>query len=191
MSIVLGTFTSSSTKFVDLSYYCRDSMKALQPLFAKNARRSSSTCCRRQTKQWTKHTIVFSFQLFCFAKSRICAYFTVNVQIMRIHALCFILREFCSKIKPQKERWNFPFILARARSRLCHKWLRSEVSKMERGSQNIHGGGHWVTQYRNTVKKKWQKPKYRVENRPNTDTAYFNHIYNRFRILMVASSWRV
>ena len=129
-------------------------MKALQPLFARNARRSSSTCCRRQTKQWTQHTIVFSFQLFCFAKSRICAYFTVNVQIIRIHALCFILREFCSKIKPQKERWNFPFILARARSRLCHKWLRSEVSKMERGSQNIHGGGHWVTQYRNTVKKK-------------------------------------
>ena len=166
-------------------------MKALQPLFAKNARRSSSTCCRRQTKQWTQHTIVFSFQLFCFAKSRICAYFTVNVQIIRIHALCFILREFCSKIKPQKERWNFPFILARARSRLCHKWLRSEVSKMKRGSQNINGGGHWVTQYRNTVKKKWQKPKYRVENRPNTDTAYFNHIYNRFRILMVASSWRV
>ena len=62
---------------------------------------------------------------------------------------------------------------------------------MKRGSQNINGGGHWVTQYRNTVKKKWQKPKYRVENRPNTDTAYFNHIYNRFRILMVASSWRV
>ena len=32
MPIVLGTFTSSSTKFVDLSYYaqsCRDSMKAL------------------------------------------------------------------------------------------------------------------------------------------------------------------
>ena len=94
-------------------------MKALQPLFAKNARRSSSTCCSRQTKQWTQHTIVFSFQLFCFAKSRICAYFTVNVQIIRIHALCFILREFCSKIKPQKERWNVPFILARARSRLC------------------------------------------------------------------------
>ena len=41
MPIVLGTFISSSTKFVDLSYYaqsCRDSMKALQPLVAKNAR---------------------------------------------------------------------------------------------------------------------------------------------------------
>ena len=34
MPIVLGTFTSSSTKFVDLSYYaqsCRDAMKARQP----------------------------------------------------------------------------------------------------------------------------------------------------------------
>ena len=41
MAIVLATFTSSSTKFVDLSYYaqsCRDSMKALQPLVAKNAK---------------------------------------------------------------------------------------------------------------------------------------------------------
>ena len=56
-----------------------------------------------------------------FQKSRIRAYFTVNVQIMRIHTLCFILREFCSKVKPQKERRNFPFILARARSRLCRK----------------------------------------------------------------------
>ena len=63
-----------------------------------------------------------TFYLFCFAKSRICAYFTVYVQIMRIHKLCFILREFCSKVKPQKERWNFPFILARARSRLCRKF---------------------------------------------------------------------
>ena len=64
MPIVLGTFTSSSTKFVDLSYYvqsCRDSMKALQPLVAKNARRSSSICCRWQTKQWMQHAIVFSF----------------------------------------------------------------------------------------------------------------------------------
>ena len=45
-------------------------------------------------------------------------------------------------------------------------------------------GGYLIPQYR---KKKWQIPKYRVENRLNTDTAYFNHIYNRFRILMVAS----
>ena len=45
-------------------------------------------------------------------------------------------------------------------------------------------GGYPIPQYR---KKKWQIPKYRVENRLNTDTAYFNHIYNRFRILMVAS----
>ena len=46
MPVVLGTFTSSSTKLVDLSYYaqsCRDSMKALQPLVAKNARRRSSS----------------------------------------------------------------------------------------------------------------------------------------------------
>ena len=45
-------------------------------------------------------------------------------------------------------------------------------------------GGYPIPQYR---KKKWQIPKYRVENRLNTDTAYFNHIYNRFRILTVAS----
>ena len=64
MPIVLGTFTSSSTKLVDLSYYvqsCRDSMKALQPLVAKNARRCSLICCRWQTKQWMWHAIVFSF----------------------------------------------------------------------------------------------------------------------------------
>ena len=45
-------------------------------------------------------------------------------------------------------------------------------------------GGYPIPQYR---KKKWQIPKYLEENRPNTDTAYFNHIYNRFRMLMVAS----
>ena len=27
-----------------------------------------------------------------------------------------------------------------------------------------------------------QYPKYRFENRLNTDTAYFKHIYNRFRL---------
>ena len=32
-------------------------------------------------------------------------------------------------------------------------------------------GGFSIPQYR---KKKWQIPKYRVENRLNTDTAYFN-----------------
>ena len=53
-------------------------------------------------------------------------------------------------------------------------------------SQFIEGdiGGYPIPQYR---KKKWQIPKYRFENRLNTDTAYFNHIYNRFRILIVAS----
>ena len=45
-------------------------------------------------------------------------------------------------------------------------------------------GGYPIPQYRT---KKWQIPKYRVANRLNTDTAYFNYIYNRFRILMVAS----
>ena len=49
-------------------------------------------------------------------------------------------------------------------------------------------GGYPIPQYR---KKKWQLPKYRVENHLNTDTAYFNHIYNRFRTLMVASIQRV
>ena len=45
-------------------------------------------------------------------------------------------------------------------------------------------GGYPIPQYR---KKKWQIPKYRIENRLNTDTAYFNHIHNRLRILMGAS----
>ena len=49
-------------------------------------------------------------------------------------------------------------------------------------------GGYPIPQYRT---KKWQIPKYRVANRLNTDTAYFNYIYNRFRILMVASIYRV
>ena len=56
---------------------------------------------------------------------------------------------------------------------------------------NSRRGTSGGTQYRNTVRKKWQIPKYRVENRLNTDTTYFNHIYNRFRILMVASILRV
>ena len=45
-------------------------------------------------------------------------------------------------------------------------------------------GEYPIPQYR---KKKWQIPKYRVENRLNTDTAYINLIHNRFRILMEAS----
>ena len=48
--------------------------------------------------------------------------------------------------------------------------------------------GYPIPQYR---KEKWQIPKYRFENRLNTDTAYFNHIYNRFRIVMVSSIYRV
>ena len=36
-------------------------------------------------------------------------------------------------------------------------------------------GGYPILQYR---KKKWQIPKYRVENRLNTDTAYFNFLYD-------------
>ena len=53
-------------------------------------------------------------------------------------------------------------------------------------SHNVEGdiGGYPIPQYR---KKKWQIPKYRVENRLNTDTAYINLIHNRFRILMEAS----
>ena len=45
-------------------------------------------------------------------------------------------------------------------------------------------GGYPIPQYRT---RKWQIPKYRVENRLNTDTTYFDYTYNRFRILMVAS----
>ena len=36
----------------------------------------------------------------------------------------------------------------------------------------LGGGGGGGTQYRNTVKKNWQIPKNRVENRRNTDTAF-------------------
>ena len=60
------------------------------------------------------------------------------------------------------------------------------AGKIDWGTSHSEGdiGGYPIPQYR---KQKWQIPKYRVENRLNTDTAYFNHIYNRFRILMVAS----
>ena len=40
------------------------------------------------------------------------------------------------------------------------------------------------TQYHNTVRK---NGKYCMENHPNTNTTYFNHIYNWFHILMAAS----
>ena len=58
------------------------------------------------------------------------------------------------------------------------------------GLHHLEGdiGGYPIPQYRT---KKQQIPKYRVANRLNTDTAYFNYIYNRFRILMVASIYRV
>ena len=45
-------------------------------------------------------------------------------------------------------------------------------------------GEYPIPQYRT---KKWQIPKYHIANRLNTDTAYFNYIYNWFHILMVAS----
>ena len=122
MPIVLGTFTSSSTKFVDLSYYaqsCRDSMKALQPLVAKNARRSSSICCRWRPNN-ERSTLLFS--LFSSFVSQNPEYAHISQRTFKSwESLCVILPEFCSKIKPQKERWNFPFILVRARSRLCRK----------------------------------------------------------------------
>ena len=73
------------------------SMKAQQWLVANNARRSSLKCCRRQTKQWMQYYIVSPFISFCFAKSRICAYFTVYVQIKRIHTLCFYFTGSSSK----------------------------------------------------------------------------------------------
>ena len=56
--------------------------------------------------------------------------------------------------------------------------------KMASNTEEGDIGGYPIPQYR---KKKWQIPKYRVENRLNTDTAYFNHIHNRLRILMGAS----
>ena len=72
-------------------------------------------------------------------------------------------------------------------SAIGHKETRSEVSKIERGSQNTHGGGHWVTQYRNTVRKngKNRNPACKIVQLP------IPHILITFiigfRILMVAS----
>ena len=43
------------------------------------------------------------------------------------------------------------------------------------------GGG---TQNR---EKTWQIPKYHIEIRQNTDTIYFNYIYNQSSLLMAAS----
>ena len=118
MPIVLGTFTSSSTKFVDLSYYaqsCRDSMKALQPLVAKNARQSSLICCRWQTKQWMQHAYCFLLLALLFRK-------IANMRIFHSERSnpenTYTLLYFAGilfKGKLQKEIWNFPFILARAR----------------------------------------------------------------------------
>ena len=76
--------------------------------------------------------------------------------------------------------------------RKIEKWSNRQLDKRgfyeleTSGFNDMEGdiGGYPIPQYR---KKKWQIPKYRVENRLNTDTAYFNHIYNRLRILMVAS----
>ena len=83
MAIVLGTFTSSSPKLLDLSYYgqsCLDAMRALQPLVAKNARRSLLIWCWCKTKQCSTLLLFSPFcSLFFFAKSRIWGYFKVNV----------------------------------------------------------------------------------------------------------------
>ena len=115
MSIVLGTFTPTSLKFVDLSHHAQswlDALKALQPLAAKNARRCSLIWWRWQTKQCKWHAIVFFPQLFCFANSRICAYFKVNVNNIAL----FCGNCVCSKVKT-KGKMKFPFISARARAR--------------------------------------------------------------------------
>ena len=114
-SIVLGTFTPTSLKFVDLSHHAQswlDALKALQPLAAKNGRRCSLIWWRWQTKQWKWHAIVFFPQLFCFANSRICAYFKVNVNNIAL----FCGNCVCSKVKT-KGKMKFPFISARARAR--------------------------------------------------------------------------
>ena len=63
---------------------------------------------------------------------------------------------------------------------VCH-FAAFILDSLNRSEGDI--GGYPIPQYR---KEKWQIPKYRVENRLNTDTVYFNHIYNRLRILMVA-----
>ena len=70
----------------------------------------------------------------------------------------------------------------------CAQELNSTLNTVSSWSNDSHLeggiGGYPIPQYR---KKKGQIPKYRVENRLNTDTAYFSHIYNRFRILIIAS----
>lgn len=72
--------------------------------------------------------------------------------------------------------------------------LGQQPYPMETGKKNLKNrcgyhedgdiGGYPIPQYR---KKKWQIPKYCMENCQNTDTTYFNHIYNWFHILMAAS----
>ena len=49
--------------------------------------------------------------------------------------------------------------------------LKNYLSKAS-GEQRLKEGDIGGTQYLNTVRKKWQVLKHRVENRPNTDTAF-------------------
>ena len=87
-----------------------------------------------------------------------------------------LLKELCSLRQEMKEE----IVTLKSNAKRVEKSVE-ELWATTRGTLGEGGFGTWYP------KKKWQIPKYRVENRLNTDTAYFNHIYNRFRILMVAS----
>ena len=67
----------------------------------------------------------------------------------------------------------------------CPNWMK--IMKDHESLYEGDIGGYPIPQYR---KKNWQIPKYRVENRRNTDTA-FRSLYNRSRLIKVASISRV
>ena len=110
-------------------------------------------------------------------------------------ALCIKLLQATSKSRQagddrtwQSIAYN-PFCLTYAWSArmLCHchcHWTRDlSISVFFLTNHLKEGdiGRYPIPQYR---KKKWQIPKHRVENRLNTDTAYLNHIYIRFRMYL-------
>ena len=117
MPIVLGTFTFSSTKFIDCC------------IIAETLWKRFNHCLPRMHDEAHQHVVggklnnersTLLFSPFSSFVSQNREYAHISQWTFKSwESLCVILPEFCSKIKPQKERWNFPFILARARSRLC------------------------------------------------------------------------
>ena len=129
MPIVLGTFTSSSTKFVDLSYYaqsCRDSMKALQPLVAKNARRSSSICCRWRPNN-ERSTLLFSpFSSFV-SQNR--EYAHISQWTFKSLYLFFHFALFCGNLVQTLNHRNWSLFKALVHSNLplWRSWIINDV----------------------------------------------------------------